>query len=1473
MSSQTLEGFRLSPQQKQLWLLQESGNIYYAQCVLKIEGNLQIGTLEWALRKIVARHEALRTSFYRKPGIKVPIQVIDDSRDFLWQELKKDHWENNQVEQLCQQERQFIFNFDQDSLLRISLLSESSNRYLLLITLPSLCADSWSLRNLAQEVGDVYDACLRGEASEIEPVQYIQFSEWHNELLEDENVELGKAYWHQQDINSLPSPTIPFEAHTDELTRFEPKVYALKLESDVLEKLKAIATRYDTPIAEFLLTCWEMFLWRITGQQDIAVNTLFPNRKYEELHQTLGLLAKWLPIRCSFQESSKFIDIASSVSNTLSNHEKWQEYFLWEDYKRSNNSLSSLPISFEFEKWPDGYESDEVSFYLDKQYVCFEPFKLKLRCVLQQDALTAELHYIPELIAPEGVQYLAEQFQALVGSALDNPEATVGELKLMSDRQQQQLLIEFNQTQANYPQDQCIHQRFEEQVRQTPDNPAVAFEAGQLTYAELNSRANQLAHYLQKVGVGPETLVGVFIEPSTSDEASLTLDIVTTILGVLKAGGAYLPFDTTLPKESLAFRLEDAQTPIVLTQQSLVAKLPAYSGQVICLDSDSELIARERSDNPTNEVSGKNLAYVLFTSGSTGRPKGVAIEHRSLHNYLDGILARLDLPPGSSFATFSTFAADLGNTAIFPALCTGGCLHVVSQDKASDAEALAKYFQRYPVDCLKIVPSHLTALLAASGTQSILPRRQLILGGEAASWQLIEQIRQQAPNCQIMNHYGPTETTVGVLTYPVNPQSSSHVSKTVPLGRPLANTQVYVLDGQLHPVPIGVPGELYIGGAGLAREYLKRSQLTAERFMTNPFTDDVRARLYKTGDLVRYLLDGTIEFLGRTDNQVKIRGFRIELGEIEAVLAQHSGVQQVVVLASENESGHRRLIGYVVPRRHHDLNVSELRSFSLNKLPEYMTPSTFILLKALPLTSNGKVDRSALPAPDQARPDLKAQYVAPSTQLEKNLAEIWRELLGLKQVGIHDNFFELGGHSLLITQLLARVRDTFHVDISLRSLFDFPTVGNIAEKIQKLQITTSSAEVSKEEALNLRAEAVLDPNIQPDGSPYRPDIAPSAIFLTGATGFFGAFLLNELLEQTQADIYCLVRSSDIESGRQKLQNTLKSYLLWNESFSTRIIPIIGDLSQPLLGLSEQEFQQIAGQLDVIYHNGALVNFTYPYQALKAANVLGTQEVLRLACQTRVKPVHFISTIGVVTPSDANNYSVKEDANLDDSKISSSGYTQSKWVAEKLVTIARERGLPVCIYRPGRISGHSQTGVCNPGDHTYRMIKGCIQLGSVPNQNVQLNLSPCDYVSKAIVYLSRQTESLGKAFHLRNQKPLHLNEMVKYIRSLGYPIELVPYDEWRSRLSNHEAFAENALYPLMSIFSETSKADVNDNDVNEQPARVVAQQYDCKNTLTGLAESSIICPPVNAKLFNVYFTYLIKIGFLQAPNFENSTTSN
>ncbi|MDB9510444.1 amino acid adenylation domain-containing protein [Kamptonema animale CS-326] len=1435
---QTINGFRLSPQQKYLWLLQQDSPAYRAQCALLLVGDLKTEALKKALERVSDRHEILRTTFHRRSGIKIPIQVIAEGSIISWESVNYEGLNSSaqvaKIEELLCKEKYSSFNFEQNPIWHLSLISLSINRHILVVSLPSLCADSWTLKNLIREISESYSACLQGQELSDNVVQYVQYSEWQNELIEDEEAAEGKKYWNDQYNSELVNLKLPFENKLIDLQdKFEPNCFEVKIELDLLAKIDQISRRENTSFSTFLLACWKTLLWRLVGKAEIVVATALNGRKYEELEPTFGLFTKFLPIRSYILEHFTFQEILQQIQQSESNAYKLQEYFF---PKNLGDDLSFFPFCFEFEEQLEKYSAAGVDFSMYQQYVCNDRFKVKLSCQRRENGIVAEFYYDSTWIGEQAIQCLAEQFYTLVKSAANNPTTAIGELQILSDRTCQEILVEFNSTKADYPQNKCIHQLFEEQAELVPEQIAIVFENQQLTYRQLNLLANQIAYSLQKLGVKSEVIVGICADRS--------VEAIAGILGILKAGGAYLPLDPAMPKDRLALMLQDARVPVVLTQQHLLESVPQTGAEILCLDTDIPLTfdAYPLLSSPSPE----NLAYVIYTSGSTGNPKGVAIEHRALVNYLYSIQERLNLPSNASFATVSTLAADLGNTVIFPALCIGGCLHIISQECATNPEAIAAYFQQHSIDCLKIVPSHLKALLTAANPAQVLPKKRLILGGEVLTWNLLATIQKYAPDCLIFNHYGPTETTVGVLTYQIKEQENSFY-ESVPLGRPINNVQIYLLDPQLQPVPIGVSGELYIGGASLARGYLNQPQLTKEKFIVNPFNLESGLRLYKTGDLARYLPDGNIEFLGRIDAQVKLRGFRIELGEIEAVLSQHPAVSEAVVLLRENEPGNQRLVAYLVPNLDSAIAIKELRSFLKEKLPEYMVPSAFVILKALPLTTNGKIDRRALLASEVIKADLADSFVAPRTRVETILAEIWAELLGLDQVGIYDNFFDLGGHSLLITQLLAKVRDVFQVELLLRRFFEAPTIAALAKNIE-VKHGLDAAE-DRPVSFDINAEVVLDPAIRPDSLSRELITEPACILLTGSTGFLGAFLLHDLLQQTQAEIYCLVRSPDPESGKKRIQSSLESYSIWDESNSHRILPIIGDLSQPLLGLSEGEFQVLANKIDVIYHNGAFVKFTYPYSVLKPANVLGTQEILRLASQCKVKPVHFISTISIFSAIGESGIKVvREQDELTAGEDLKGAYTQSKWVAEKLMAIARERGIPVNIYRPGRISGHSKTGVCNPTDLLYRLIAGCVQLRCAPDRDRMMNVAPVDYVSRAIVHLSRQKAALGETFHLVNPNSFHLSELVDWVRSMGYLIEQISYKNWQAEILNRAGYSpENALYPLVGLFSEkVSEAEI---------IKSAVLQFDCQNTLNRLSGTDIICPQADVNLFRTYLSFL------------------
>lgn len=1067
------EGFQLSPQQKWLWRSQqlEPTFSYRVQGSILIEGKLDFDRLQHALQSVVDRHEILRTRFVCLPGMTLPLQVIQDPKNLAIAQHDLRHLslseQTTQTEGQWQQLSQQQFDFEQGDVLFASLITLSDDRHVLLLNLSAMNADGTTFVNLVQELDRAYSAGSEEQALE-ETLQYADIAQWQIELLESEETQARKAFWQKLEMHPLAMPKFDLQRGIDLESGFHVEDVWVEINQATIQKLTVLSETQNVPLSTILLASWQILIWRFTQQSHVVVGHVANGRNYEELNTALGLLSKTLPLTTGLENQLKFSQVLQQVNQSIQAIEQWQESFDLQMIQPEQSEQSSfLPICFEFQVFPQVSDQSDLKFSIQKLCSYTEKFSLKLSCLQQEDSLNLVLHYDAKAYNQADIQRLSEHFVVLLESAVTAPESSIAQLNLLTDRHRHQLLIDFNQTQVNFSHEHCIQQRFELQVEQTPDRVAVVFEDQQLIYRELNQRANQLAHYLQKLGVKPDVVVGICCDRS--------LDFIVALLGILKAGGAYLPLDPNMPVERLTQILQDAEVTVLLTQQHFTNQVNGLTRQVIYLDHDS-LFAQENTQNCISQATIENLAYVIYTSGSTGAPKGVAIEHRQLLNYLDGIVQRSELPPGAHFALVSGFAADLGNTAIFPALCTGGCLHIISQQRSIDPEALSQYCRRYPIDCLKIVPSHLSALLTAADPGAILPRQRLILGGEALSWDLVQTVQKLAPHCRIFNHYGPTETTVGVLTYAIEP--SDYTSETVPIGRSLPNTQVYILDSHLQPVPVGAIGEITIGGSGLARGYFNNPELTAQKFIPHPFRAKTEARLYKTGDLGRYLPDGTIEFLGRIDHQVKIRGFRIELGEIEAVLKQHVAIAEAVVVSQEDVSGEQRLVAYVLPNQPEGINKGELQNWLSAKLPDYMLPSTFVPLKTLPLTANGKIDRAALPVPDFTH--TSENFAAPRTAIEQTLAEIWAEVLQLEQVGIDDNFFELGGHSLLATQVVSRLRQVFPIELPLHHVFESPKIANLAVVItEKLAEQTDEAMLAQmlaelEELSEADAQAVLE---------------------------------------------------------------------------------------------------------------------------------------------------------------------------------------------------------------------------------------------------------------------------------------------------------------------------------------------------------------------------------------------------------------
>jgi len=876
-------------------------------------------------------------------------------------------------------------------------------------------------------------------------------------------------------------------------------------------------------------------------------------------------------------------------------------------------------------------------------------------------------------------------------------------------------------------------------------------------------------------------------------------------------------------------------------------------------------LKRQPQHNPAIATTAENLAYIIYTSGSTGVPKGVTICHRSAANLMDWVNKTFAVGPRDRLLFVTSLCFDLSVYDIFGVLGAGGSLHIASDSEQKDPERLLGLLCEEPITFWDSAPAVLQQLVPffptviPGGEQMAL--RLVFLSGDWIPITLPDAVRSAFPAAQMVSLGGATETSIWSNYYlidKVHPQWPS-----IPYGKPIQNAQYYVLDDRFHPCPIGIAGELYVGGDCLALGYAGDTVKTNERFIANPFSDDPNARMYRTGDLARHLSDGNLEFLGRIDSQVKIRGFRIELGEIETAIRQHPAVRHAAIVVREDTPGNKRLVAYVVPGK--EVERCHLRSYLRDKLPGYMVPEAFVLLEAFPLTANGKIDRKALPAPQDIS-EVKRDFVAPRTPLEQQVARIWSEVLGIERIGIEDRFFELGGNSLLAARAIARLQDHFEIEMPVKYLFEQPTITGLSATIERLRQGELAAVSS---TTDLKAEVVLAEDIVPTGKAVEFPREPRQILLTGATGFLGAFLLDELLRETQATIYCLVRSPNRQAGQQKLQRILEQYLLWNPSQESRIIALPGDLEKPRLGLKTEQFEELAREVDSIYHSAAQVNFVKPYSIIKAANVAGTQEILRFAGSGKIKPLHYVSTAGIFGPSShfiQNHPPLTEETDLMDYAdyvALDIGYSQSKWVIEQLIAIAQSRGFPISVLRPGFLLGDTRRGVMNTKDFWSRYIKGCIQLGSFPNfSNQKQEFITVDYASRAIVHLSKQPEAIGKVFHLTppDHNPTTV-ELFELIRECGYPLKKLPPDQWKEELIRQtRQSSENALYPLLPVFLEKPYR----GELTIMELYQNTPEYRCDNALAGLSGTGITCPSINRELLEMYLSYLHKIGFLQAP---------
>jgi len=1046
----------LSFSQRRLWFLDQlqPGNPAYSLVqAIRIEGPLDLAALRSALQAIVARHASLRTTFGTVDG--TPIQVVrpDATVQLPLRDLSGLAESEREAAAigLAEQEARRPFDLERAPLLRTTLLRLSEADHLLVLNIHHIIVDGWSMGVLMQELQSLYPSFAAAEPPSLSelPIQYADFAIWEKQWLQGPLLEKLLSYWKGQ-LNGRPASLQLLTDHPrPALETLRGATRSFALPKALSDALMALSRREDSTLFMTLLAAFQTLLHRYTNQTDILVGTPVANRTRREVEPLIGFFVNTLVLRADLSGDPSFRELLGRVREAALQAYAHQDLpfeklveELHPERDLSRNPLFQVMFILQNAPMPK-LELANLKTSLVEVETGTAKFDLTWSMRQTGQGLVGKIEYSRDLFDPETITRMVGHWQTLLEGIAEDPGQRLSALPLLTAAEQRQV-VQWNNTQAEFPRERCIHQLFEEQVKRTPEAVAVVCEDQQLTYAQLNQRANQLAHSLRNLGVGPEIRVGLCVERS--------LEMIVGLLGILKAGGAYVPLDSAYPRERLAFILEDAQVAVLVTSKTLLERLPQGKAQVICIDIDGGFGSQERSTNPVPTAAPDSLAYVIYTSGSTGRPKGVLVDHRNL---VHSTSARINSYQDRSirFLLLSSFVFDSSLAGIFWTLSQGDTLVLPRPGLERDPTQLLELIAQEQVSHLLSLPSLYGLLLEQANPEQLRSLRRVILAGEVCSREVIARHTKLLPLTIVCNEYGPTESTIWSSVHTCRgPVSSAQV----PIGRPIANTQIYIVDDHLQPVPIGVAGELHIGGAGLARGYLNQPEVTAEKFIPNPFAEAPGARLYKTGDRARYLADGSIEFLGRLDEQVKIRGFRVEPGEIKAVLAEHPAVKEAAVVAREDSAGEKRLIAFVTLRPESATTVEELFSFLKPELPEYMLPWKIEITDHLPLTPSGKIDTHRLRALSDVETSPKNEYSAPLTPLEEELVKIWSEVLTLERVGVRDNFFNLGGHSLLAMKLIATVEKHTGKKLSLANMFQAPTIEGQAAL---LSVPASSAEI------------------------------------------------------------------------------------------------------------------------------------------------------------------------------------------------------------------------------------------------------------------------------------------------------------------------------------------------------------------------------------------------------------------------------
>jgi len=1428
--------------QQRLWFIEQLGGTspaYNVCSFLRLNGKLDLDAFGKTVSWLSERHETLRSQFICVQG-KPMIRIRSDS----YVMSVEDETTEETLVHLMRDYAALPLNLERDPLFQVRLVPiADSMDHALFIKMHHVITDGWSLEILMREISLCYNALLKGNYPDVKPlgIQYGDYASAQKSWLEGEQLQKQLDYWDQK-LKGVPELLeLPLDFPRPPVMSNRGSFFSIEVDSLLVSKIRSLSLEYGATQFMTLLAAFNVLMSRYSNTRDIVVGSPIANRTHHQTESLIGFFVNNLALRNYVNPDDSFVDLLSQVRRTTLDAYTYQETPFEVIIEKINpkRNLSHSPlcqVAFAFRhinnELPEfeGIEATQLFYSTDDV-----PVKIDL--MLEAVEVDGKLHcgwaYCADLFSRKSMENMARYYVSLLEFLTGHPFAKLSQSYVLAS-EDRELLYRWNDTSDHSFPDDTVDQLIFKQSQQFPDHIALEFNSEKMSYSDFEAKSNQIAQYLRSIGIGRESPVMVCMNAS--------LEYPVIILGILKAGGAFVPLDPDIPESRLRFAIEDSQAVLCIYDRNILPGTGSESlGYVLVGD-----LWREIANYPTAVVEKKHdrnsLAYIIYTSGSTGVPKGVLIEHKGLANLVHGKNQSFHVTCEDRWLQQASYAFDFSVMNIFIALCHGATLFSVEKNTLLDPRKFVGELAKSRISVFGATPS-LFGNLELSADQ--LPDLRLIIcGGEVFT---LGKHASLLGKVQIFNAYGPTEVTVCATMHEVTPEDAH---RKVSIGKPISNYRVHILSDDLRMLPIGVPGELCVEGIGLARGYLKRPELTREKFVEAEIFGE-QCRVYRTGDLARWLPDGQLEFMGRLDNQVKFRGYRFELGEIESRLLANETIKACAVELVRNGKLDLLVAFVVLSQAAAEVDSASIKQQLQTELPEYMIPSRFVVLEQLPVGHTGKIDRKALQATEVLASDPVKTSFNDLSLTQKKLEQIWGSILGIESVSREDNFFDLGGHSLLVPKLLAEIHRVFDVPLTIRDLFQSSTL----EAQSRLLEQPDRSLLPPVDSMDFEDEVVLESNITPENRISEHLIsAPEKVLLTGSTGFLGVWLLHELLIQTEAKIFCLIRGNG--DLKRRIEESMMGRGLWEERFENRITPISGDISLPGLGLEKSIFDQLSVDLDAIYHNAAWVNHTYPYTALKPVNVDSTVELLKLACRNRAKAFHFVSTfseLSLLEESGQPNTELMEHL-----KNSPHGYAQSKWVAEQLVKTAGRRGLFAKIYRPRRISGDSRFGQFNTDDFVSLLMKGCAQMCAYPEigDHISENLAPVDFVARTIVSLSLNPSPDEAVYDLLNLQEVTWNQLFSKLSESVPSVSRIDYFHWRERLSQD---TENALFPFLAVFPEERV------DETELIAKKLINQKLYDRTMSTLPSSHGDCNSIDEKLLQIYFEQFQTTNFL--PNIE------